>query len=212
MIRNRDFQLRWKLARLKGLKYVDVGCGPNTHENFVNVEFLWHPKIDICWDITTGLPFPDSSMRGIFTEHCLEHFPLPVAIEIIKEFRRILCPGGVLRVVVPDGELYLDIYHNQMRGDNSKTFPFQDRECFKGICSPILSVNRIFYQDRESLFGHRFIYDANILNQLLKHCGFDWAKKAEFRLGANPDLLIDTESRKCESLYMEAGISENHGL
>lgn len=109
-------------------------------------------------------------------------------------------------MVVPDGELYLNIYQKQKTGDRSEKFPYQDQEDFRGISSPILSVNRIFYQDRESPFGHRFIYDADILGQLLRQCGFDWTKQEEFQRGANPDLLIDTLSRKCESLYFEAGV------
>jgi predicted SAM-dependent methyltransferase len=209
LIRNSKWQLNWKSARLNGLKYLDVGCGWNTHDNFINVDYLWHPKIDICWDITCGLPFQDSSIEGIYTEHCLEHFSLPTAVGIMSEFRRILCPGGVLRIVVPDGELYMDIYNNQTIGDNTKKFPFQDREAFNGICSPILSVNRIFYFERESLFGHRFIYDTHLMIQLLKHCGFGWAKKTDFRVGADSHLLLDSESRRSESLYVEAGLSAN---
>ena len=206
VIRNRKFQFQWKHSRLNSLKYLDVGCGPNTHENFINLDFLWHPNIDVCWDITRGLPFADASIRGIFTEHCLEHFPLPVVWAIMCELRRILSPGGVIRVVVPDGGLYLRIYGQQTEGGGGEKFPYQDGESFNGIQSPILSVNRIFYQDRESLFGHRFIYDAHFLGQLLGRCGFDWVKERKFREGLNPDLLIDAETRKCESLYMEAGL------
>jgi ubiquinone/menaquinone biosynthesis C-methylase UbiE len=171
------------------------------------LDYLWHPSIDLCWDITKGLPFPDSSIGGIFTEHCLEHFPLPVAVKILEEFRRVLCPGGAVRVVVPDAQLYLDIYVRQIAGDTKESFPYQEKETFRGISSPILSVNRIFYHDRGSLFGHWFIYDAKFLSQLLRHCGFDWAEQATFRQGVSKELLIDAESRKCESLYVEAGVA-----
>lgn len=207
LIRNRRFQLRRAEAKLNGLRYVDIGCGPNTHSNFINLDFLWNPKIDVCWDITRGLPFPDSCIHGIFTEHCLEHFSLSTAVEILKECRRILRPGGTLRVVVPDGELYLRIYNSQIRDEDCPKFPYQDNEAFSGIFSPILSVNRIFYQDRDSPYGHRFIYDAHFLRLLLRNCGFDWSEQVEFRKGRNADLLIDTELRRCESLYVEAGVT-----
>jgi hypothetical protein len=28
-------------------KYLDVGCGPNTHEAFINLDYLWYPKVDV---------------------------------------------------------------------------------------------------------------------------------------------------------------------
>ena len=200
-IRNRPFQLRRK--RIRGLKYLDLGCGRNSHAEFINVDFLWHPAVDICWDITRGIPFPSGSMAGIFTEHCLEHFSLPVGIGILQECRRVLVPGGVLRIVVPDAELYLRTYYRQLNGEDSSRFPFQDREKFNGLYSPILSVNRIFYQDRGSSYGHRFMYDFQLLDLLMRDCGFDSVGRRDFNQGADRALLIDTPSRACESLYVE---------
>lgn len=66
-IRNKDIQLK---KNLEHKKYLDVGCGPNAHDNFVNLEYAWTPKIDICWDITTKkYPLEDNRFEGIFTEH-----------------------------------------------------------------------------------------------------------------------------------------------
>ena len=203
VIRNRQYQLR----RLSGQspKYLNIGCGRNTSADFINVDYLWHPGVHLCWDITRGLPFPDASVQGIFTEHCLEHFSLSVAEHLLREFCRVLVPGGTVRIVVPDGELYLGTYWARIRGDTSREFPFQALESFNGLYSPILSVNRVFYQDRDSPFGHRFMYDEAALCLLLQHAGFDWAKRVDYCRGADSRLLIDTESRQCESLYVEAG-------
>jgi predicted SAM-dependent methyltransferase len=204
LLRNRSFQLG--RPHVRGLQYLDIGCGRNVHSGLVNLDFLWHPDVDVCWDITRGIPFATGSMRGIFTEHCLEHFPLPTAVSILRECRRVLSPNGLLRVVVPDGELYLKTYNRQIEGDTSVEFPYQHQERFTGICSPILSVNRIFYQDRESLHGHRFIYDFHFLARILSDCGFASVTRRSFKVGADPALLIDSESRAAESLYVEASI------
>jgi predicted SAM-dependent methyltransferase len=204
LLRNRRFQLRRR--RIESLRYLDIGCGPNSHPGFVNLDYLWHPTIDVCWDITRGIPFASGSMRGIFSEHCLEHFPLPTAVDILRECYRVLAPGGILRIVVPDGELYLKIYNRQREGDSSVTFPYQVHEAFRELYSPILSVNRIFYQDRDSPHGHRFIYDFHFLDQLLRYCGFTSVTQRSFRDGADPALLIDSESRAVESLYVEASV------
>jgi predicted SAM-dependent methyltransferase len=204
LIRNRGFQLRRR--RAQSLRYLDIGCGPNSHPEFVNLDYLWHPSIDVCWDISRGIPFASCSMRGIFSEHCLEHFPLATAVDILCECRRILVPGGILRIVVPDGELYLSTYSRQKEGDNSATFPYQANEAFRQLYSPILSVNRVFYQDRDSPHGHRFIYDFDFLDQLLRYCGFTHVTRRSFQDGLDPALLIDSESRAVESLYVEATV------
>src|SRR5258705_11394557 len=88
LFRNRGFQLRRQ--RVQTLRYLDVGCGPNSHDEFVNLDYLWHPGIDVCWDISRGIPLASGSMQGIFSEHCLEHFPIATAVEILRECRRVL--------------------------------------------------------------------------------------------------------------------------
>jgi predicted SAM-dependent methyltransferase len=143
-------------------------------------------------------------MEGIFTEHCIEHFPLRMVLRILREVRRVLRPRGLLRVVVPDGGMYLSTYVKQLQGQRDARFPFQETEDFEGIHSPILSVNRIFYQDRESPFGHHCVYDFDLIRQLLLKSGFSAVTRLQFGKGQNPRLLIDSESRQSESLYVEA--------
>src|SRR5438067_4323322 len=202
LIRGRPSQLRKK--RIRNLQYLDIGCGRNVHEKFINLDYLWHARVDVCWDVKQGIPFPKSSMKGVFIEHCLEHFSLPVAFAVLKECWRVLTPGGLLRIIVPDAELYLELYHRQRRDDENALFPFQESESFNNIFSPIISVNRVFYQDRDSPFGHRFMYDFQLLKLLLDRLGFESARKVNFREGRDSILLIDSESRRSESLYVEA--------
>ncbi len=38
-------------------KLLNVGCGPNPRPEFINVDYLWNPNIDICWDIAKK-PYP----------------------------------------------------------------------------------------------------------------------------------------------------------
>lgn len=204
-IRNRRFQLQRR--RIAGIRYLDIGCGQCTHKNLINLDFLWHPKIDVCWDIRRGLPFRDQSLRGVFSEHCLEHFALPEALSLLREIRRVLQPSGAIRIVVPDGELYLRTYVSQISGDAGRRFPFQDAESLDALWTPMTSVNRVFYQDRESLFGHRTIYDYPMLAAVLRHCGFGDIQKCEFRRGRDEQILIDNPARRIESLYVEATVS-----
>jgi predicted SAM-dependent methyltransferase len=57
------------------------------------------------------LPFEDSSADQIFIEHGLEHFDISHGLRLLEEFRRILKPGGVLRICVPVVGVHLKREH-----------------------------------------------------------------------------------------------------
>src|SRR5262249_50723924 len=126
---------RWIFARKKAKGcYLDLGCGPNTSSAFCNLDYSWHPGVDICWDVTRGLPFADKYIGGIFTEHMLEHISFQNALKVLIECRRVLRGGGTLRIVVPDGELYLSKYTSNAighrvampnAGDIKSKYPFE---------------------------------------------------------------------------------------
>jgi len=204
LIRNREFQI--KRQTVTGKKYLDVGCGSNTHDDFINLDFVWQPGVDVCWDISKGLPFSDGTIQAIYSEHCLEHFSLPQARFLLREFCRVLKPNGAIRIVVPDAEIYLRTYVKHLNGEK-ESFPYGEMEAFEGLWTPMLSVNRVFYHDRESPSGHCTMYDFALLRAMLLQQGFRWVEKCEFGSGRDSALLIDSPERRAESLYVEAGVS-----
>jgi predicted SAM-dependent methyltransferase len=180
--------------RIKDKLMLNVGCGPNPRKDFINLDYNWSPDIDICWDITKKkYPIKNQSLEGIFTEHCLEHISLQDCQKNLSEFHRLLKPGGTLRIVVPDGELYVDIYQRKKNGENIK-MPHE-----QGYITPMARVNGIFRNH-----GHKFIYDFDTFKILLEKADFRNIKKEVFMKGRDPRLLIDMEWRSDESLYVEA--------
>lgn len=196
LIRSRRFQV----ARGASRSYLNVGCGSNVQRDFLNIDHQWRPGV-VCWDITGGLPVESGSAKGVFIEHCLEHLPLAKGYALLQEIHRALRPDGIARVVVPDGQLYIETY---VRFAEGLRFPYQDEDHFLGHYTPMMSVNRIFYVQREDPFGHNFIYDFETLAMLLRAAGFREVHRVQFQQGMDRTLLIDSESRKLESLYVEA--------
>lgn len=201
VLRNRGLHIDRR--RIQNLRYLNAGCGPNIHDDFINLDWWWRPGIDICWDLTRGIPLEDASLSGVFSEHCLEHLNLNDARKVVSEFLRVLEPGGALRVSVPDGGLYLSVYaQRELDSDsdrNEPKFPYEDSDRSSEIYSPIVSVNRIA---RES--GHQYLYDFSLLKRICESAGFTDVTRTQYMQGRVPELLIDSADRAVESLYLEA--------
>lgn len=203
IIRNRQvFIDKDKISRTTLL---NVGCGTNIRPGFINLDIEWRPGIDVCWDIRRKLPLKDGTFHGIYTEHCLEHVTYWDCAHALKEFFRILAPGGALRIVVPDGGLYLDLYCRS-KLDNTVEFPYVGE---KGLLdmeedgrirfTSMMAVNRIFRG-----YGHMFAYDFETLASMLEYYGFKDINRTEYNKGRHNILLIDSELRAPQSLYIEA--------
>ena len=46
--------------------------------------------------------YPDASVDEVRASHILEHFGHREAVDVLKEWVRVLRPGDVLRIAVPD--------------------------------------------------------------------------------------------------------------
>jgi len=148
IIRNRTIFMNRKTEGL----VINVGCGPNAIQTCINLDYHWNPGVDVCCDITKGLPFDDGYASGIFTEHCLEHLSFDETLSVIKEFHRVMRQSAPLRIVVPDLEIYVDSY-DRFRETGECTMPFAqwfEMPRKDKIYSPAMSINRVFRS-----FGHK---------------------------------------------------------
>jgi predicted SAM-dependent methyltransferase len=183
-------------TRIKDKVLLNIGCGPYSKDNFINLNFEWHPGIDITWDITAKkIPLRSSFLEGVYTEHCLEHISFEKCLENLKETYRMLKPNGTIRIIVPDAEIYFDMYQARKK-DPSVKLPYSDKEKEE---TAIISINRIFRAHE-----HLFIYDFETLALLLQKAGFRNITKESYRTGRDSRLLIDLPERAVESLYVEA--------
>jgi len=85
-------------------KYLNLGCGARFHPAWTNLDFVSHDPRVRAHDLNRGIPFPDGSYDGVYHSHVLEHFTAPDGLRLLRECFRVLRPGGVVRVAVPDLE------------------------------------------------------------------------------------------------------------
>jgi predicted SAM-dependent methyltransferase len=88
---------------------LNVGCGPNRKGDWLNIDLYGNP--DLRLDMREEIPLPNGCCTLIYSEHFLEHLDYPEdAIRFLSECYRLLEPGGVFSVGVPDTQWPLQEY------------------------------------------------------------------------------------------------------
>jgi predicted SAM-dependent methyltransferase len=103
------------------MKMVNLGCGDRLHPDWINIDIVARRPGVIEADLSRGIPLADSTADVVYHAAVLEHLRRPDALTFLRECRRVLKPGGIIRVGVPDLEgivrLYLQSLEGAVRGD-----------------------------------------------------------------------------------------------
>ncbi|MGC2855632.1 FkbM family methyltransferase [Novispirillum sp. DQ9] len=97
-------------------RLVNVGCGRHYHPAWINMDVAPSDASVIRHDIQTPLPLEDESCDAVYHSHVLEHLPRRHALAFLTECFRVVRPGGMLRVAVPDLEQICRAYLASLRG------------------------------------------------------------------------------------------------
>lgn len=91
---------------------VNFGCGEEKPEGWVNVDLDFAFKPDLQVDLSKDLPFASASVDYILSEDFISQLDIEGSKRFLRECRRILKPGGVMRLLTPDlqrlARAYLD--------------------------------------------------------------------------------------------------------
>jgi len=142
-------------------------------------EIPWSSSIFI-HNIRKPLPFPDGSANAIYASHVLEHLYQEDGQNLIAESFRVLQPGGVLRVVVPDlraiVEEYLGNGTSKSKAADAKSLRpaelFNQRLLMRW---PTPASSNLFYRIYaawQDFHSHKWMYDEDSLATLFSRTGF----------------------------------------
>lgn len=82
------------------IKKLNLGCGENKKDDFINIDWNREVEPDIVHDLNKlPYPFEDNSFDLIEASHVLEHLDKPFLV--MKELHRLLKPDGRLIIKVP---------------------------------------------------------------------------------------------------------------
>jgi predicted SAM-dependent methyltransferase len=131
-----------------------LGCGPRYIPGFFHVDIHPAPHVDLVCRVEC-LPFADSSISLIYASHLLEHFGRHEYRLVLLEWKRVLEPGGILRLAVPDFATCAALYYEHGLEDG-----------LSGL------IGLISGGQRDPNDFHKMIFDENYLRRDLLAMGF----------------------------------------
>lgn len=87
-------------------KYLNLACGDFyiTNNYWVNLDWYPHSKNVTRANLLEKFGFRDGTFDAIYTSHFIEHISRDTIDFVLRECYRVLKPGGIIRIVVPDLE------------------------------------------------------------------------------------------------------------
>ncbi|WP_175651318.1 glycosyltransferase [Pseudomonas sp. Marseille-P9899] len=89
--------------------YLNLGCADHQRQGFFNID-LDAPGADLHLEQGKALPWERGTVPGIYSAHLLERLGRNQGIRLLHECRRVLQPGGVIRLVTTDLKALIDNY------------------------------------------------------------------------------------------------------
>ena len=152
---------------MSGVK-AHLGCWHRVIPGFIHVDLCDLPHIDYNSSIDSLPFFADAAVDLIYCSHALEYFDRDQARRVLKEWYRVLVPGGLLRLAVPNFEALIKVY--QSSGE------------LNSLLGPLYGKMQIpsTHGGYTTLY-HKTTYDEASLRSLLQDCGFVSTEKWDWR-------------------------------
>lgn len=188
-----------------------IGCGGHHLPGWINLDNYPAP---LAVNLDNGLPLPNNSSRYVFLSHLLEHLFYPnQSHQLLAEIQRVLQPGGIVRIVVPDIEQCINAYVIE-----DEAFFESRRKHWTWLPKDMTRLESFLAYagagpNPESLFeSHKFGYDFETLRHCLLRVGFTNVRRCRFQDSPHEALRVDHASSNADarhsgghySLFVEA--------
>ena len=132
-----------------------LGCGERFLEGYIHIDLAEFEHIDYKIPVNNLSIFDDNSIDEIYASHVIEYFDRDEVKELLKEWKRVLRDGGILRIAVPNFSKLIQVYKNS--GD------------LQNILGPLYGKWSI---DETNKIYHKTVYDKQSLSTVLKEAEF----------------------------------------
>lgn len=195
----KDYLIKRKVNAITAGKkkiMLNIGCGTDYKKGWINIDNNSESnvdKLDLNWDLRNPLPFNDGTVDYIFSEHFFEHLTVEEAQPVFKDLMRVLKPGGVMRIAMPDLEAVVDTYLNIPLNKDKTIKRFK----LDYIKTPAEWMNMSF-----RAWEHKWLYDYVELKRRLEEAGYKKVKREKLGKSKYKD-LCNLEIRPESNLIAE---------
>lgn len=161
---------------------LNLGCGRNIIPGWINADLIAHSSEVFPMDASRPFPFPDNSFDYVFSEHMFEHLDLLGQQNMMRECHRVLRPGGVLRLAMPNFDFLIDLVNNPDAEITRRYLDWSYRMFIHNKVEygvnrtdyPVYVVNNFMHD-----WGHQFIHNPESLKNMGVGCGFNSFKRCD---------------------------------
>lgn len=138
---------------------LNLGCNTRIREGYINIDRDSYPGVNIVADVFSLPMYEDGSVDEAYASNILEHISHTKTVTVLKEWRRILKDGGILKISVPDFDRAIEIYRTH------------------GLKPWV--VNFLYGDQGYEGADHRVCFNEEYLTRVLKEAGFTDISRVE---------------------------------
>lgn len=145
-----------------------LGCGVRDFgPDWVHIDGAQYPHNR--WHDVTKLRYEDNNVSLIYASHLIAYFDRTEIVPILKEWYRVLKPGGILRLATPDAEALCDVY--------------KYKTGLESVLGPLYGKMQL----GDKTIYHKTVYDLADLMEVLSNVGFTNIHQYDHRLTDHPN-------------------------
>jgi predicted SAM-dependent methyltransferase len=186
------------------VRKLQIGAHVFLLPGWLNSDLYPQSVSSIALDATKTFPIPTATFDYVFSEHQMEHIPYEKAVGMLGECRRILRPGGKIRLALPSLDRMVELFQPARTDLQDQYVRYMSNLSWPTVQEPIpcFAINSAFMD-----WGHRFIYDRATLRKTLEMAGF--ADVQFFTPGVSDDPnLTGIEARTTEMDLYETMVAQ----
>ncbi len=153
---------------------LEIGSGTDPQPGYEHLDSRPDlPCLEHVHDIQQPLPFADHTFDEILSRSCLEHVSWRVVTGILRDWQRVLKPGGTLRVYVPDFEYLCRMYLAGKHDEHLHPSYVDAAETLLGGYTPgAWAMIKMFGGQEYPANFHAAGYDFATFSRILQAAGF----------------------------------------
>jgi predicted SAM-dependent methyltransferase len=173
------------------VRKLQIGAGPNNYPGWLNTDI--EPGDGQAFlDASAAFQIPDATFHYIYSEHVIEHITYEQGLGMLRECRRILAPGGKIRIATPNLLKFLALFEDRKPEEAARFIA--GKLAWHGWPKTVADPACYILNSQLRWWGHQFVYSPAMLRASLESAGFTDVSQHQAGKSGDP-VLAGLENR-----------------